>query len=305
MLQRVIGEDVQLICHPAPEACTIKVDRGQVEQVLVNLAVNARDAMPQGGSLTIRTRHIHWAADDVGQLLDVAPGWYIQMAVSDTGFGMNREVLVQAFEPFFTTKGPGKGTGLGLATSYGIVKQHGGHMTIYSEPNMGTTVNIYFPVVSTTASTTPEFSPAPATGGGERILLVEDDAAVRRIAVRILERLGYLVVEAQNAAEALAILEDEEHQFDLLLTDVVMPGMQGRELAEIVSERRPEIRTLFATGYSQDRVLQGRLVRQEVTVIQKPFTIDGLARAVRQALDEQPSEPFEQEARLAPPPATS
>lgn len=285
MLQRLIGEDVRLATELAHGGGMIKADRGQIEQVLANLVVNARDAMPNGGTITITTEGVRVGAAEVALFAKAPPGLYILLAVTDTGTGMTEAVRAQAFEPFFTTKDAGKGTGLGLATCYGIVTQNDGHIAIVSEEGVGTTVSVLLPSTDIAPSVREERRLGILTGGGETILLVEDDEAVRRIGARILQRLGYRVSEAADALAALAILDTTDEHFDLLLTDVVMPGMGGRELADTVRQMRPDIKTLFASGYSEDMILQNRLLEHEVTVIQKPYSIEGLARSVRHALD--------------------
>jgi CheY-like chemotaxis protein len=287
MLQRLIGEDLELVIRVAPNPGAARADRGQIEQVLVNLAVNARDAMPDGGTLTIETGEIQLDEDYAREHAGVTPGDYIALVVSDTGTGMTPEVQARIFEPFFTTKEPGKGTGLGLATCYGIVKQAGGHIAVYSEVGHGTTFKVYLPRVGTVA---PEdaVEVASVPGGNEAILLVEDDAGVRGVALRILQGQGYRVLQASNGDEALRILKAQGASVDLLLTDVVMPQMGGRELAERVRALIPAIKVLYTTGYTDDVVLQHRLVQHDVRLIQKPYTRETLGRKVRAVLDELP-----------------
>jgi PAS domain S-box-containing protein len=277
MLRRVIGEDVRLVISAAPDTGRVKVDRGQFEQVLVNLAVNARDAMPDGGTLTIATAS---ALIDVGQ----GEAKYAVLAVTDTGTGMTDEVKQHLFEPFFTTKGVGRGTGLGLATCYGIIQQAAGQIFVDSEPGKGTTFRIYMPGVEETATEEDTDQAQPLPFGSETVLLVEDEPQVRRLAARVLNDLGYRVIEAAGGNEALAIV-DGGQQFDLLLTDVVMPGMNGNQLAQAVRERRPAQRVLFMSGYTDDAALRRNLSEHAIDFLPKPFAPSALARKVRDVLD--------------------
>ena len=284
MLRRLLGERITIFCRSDATAPLVRADRGQVEQVLLNLAVNARDAMPEGGRLAIEVANVTLDDSYAATRPEVAPGAYVMLVVSDTGQGMSDEVQAHIFEPFYTTKPTGEGTGLGLATCYGIVKQHGGHIAAYSEADVGSTFRVYLPVAEGPVSGPPR--PAPAEiGGSERLLVVEDDAALRDVATRILARLGYRVVTVGSAEEALTLLEREELELDLVVTDVVLPGRNGRELAEALAERRPGLRVLFVTGYSGDVILQHRLLAQDVTSLQKPYTAESLGRKVREVLD--------------------
>ncbi|HEY2824347.1 MAG TPA: ATP-binding protein, partial [Gemmatimonadales bacterium] len=285
MLQRLIGEDLSLVIRRSKDGGLVRADRGQMEQVLVNLAVNARDAMPHGGTLTIETRIVRLDEAYARERADVRPGEYAALIVSDTGSGMTPEVRARIFEPFFTTKEQGKGTGLGLATSYGIVKQAGGHIAVYSELGHGSTLRAYLPHVIDAPEDTAA-SPTPLPKGTETILLVEDDDSVRAVAARLLKGQGYTVLVAVNGPDALRLLDTHRARVDMLLTDVVMPAMGGRDVAEHVTRRVPGIRVLFATGYTDDVVLQHRLVEHDVRLIQKPFTRESLARKVRAVLDE-------------------
>jgi signal transduction histidine kinase len=284
MLTRLIGEHIQLTTKPAAEIPTVRADRGQIEQVLVNLVVNSRDAMPNGGRVTIETFTVRLDAAYAQSRPDVVAGDYVMISVSDTGHGMTPDVQSHLFEPFFTTKDRSKGTGLGLATSYGIVKQSGGHIAAYSEPGVGTTMRVYLPCVQQAVeprSAKPDSLPR----GSETILLVEDDPPVRATAARILGSQGYRVLEADDADAALAILNRNGAAIQLMITDVVLPGMNGRELAEKVAELRPDIRILYVSGYTDDVILQHRLVERDVILLQKPFTASGLATKVRHMLD--------------------
>lgn len=283
MLQRLVGEDIQLETRPTADRPMVKADHGQLEQVVMNLVVNARDALPRGGRITLTTQTVALDEDYARNNPDVVAGEYVMLAVSDTGTGMTEDVKAHVFEPFFTTKERGRGTGLGLATSYGIVKQGGGHIALYSELGVGTTAKVYLPLSGERATAV-----APARGlpsGNETVLLVEDELAVRRVAARMLRSWGYQVHEAGNGGEALAVLTKHPEQFHLLLTDVVLPGMAGRELAEHVLRLRPGIKVLFASGYTDDVILQRQLIARDVALLQKPFTAESLSRKVRSVLD--------------------
>lgn len=284
MLTRLIGEHIQLVSRTNAEVPTVRADRGQIEQVMVNLVVNARDAMPTGGQITIETVTVRLDATYVQTRADVTPGDYVLISVSDTGHGMSAEVQSHLFEPFFTTKERSRGTGLGLATSYGIVKQSGGHIAAYSEAGVGTTMRVYLPCVYELAEARPAREET-LPRGSETILLVEDDPPVRATAARILAAQGYQVLEAGDGNSALATLTAPGPRPALLITDVVLPGMGGRELAEEVARRHPEIRILFVSGYTDDAILQHRLVDRDVTLLQKPFTASSLAGKVREVLD--------------------
>ena len=286
MLRRLIGEHVQIELRlKSGIQCTV-ADRGQLEQLFVNLVVNARDAMPDGGTLTIETANVQLDEAFTAPHPDLVPGDYVMLAVADVGTGMTDDVKKHLFEPFFTTKEPGKGTGLGLATSYAIARQFGGHIAVYSEVGLGTTMRVYFPV-SGIASHAGRPSPAGLARhrGHETILLVEDENQVRRVSLRMLQAAGYVVHEVANAEDAIALLNSSSVQFDLLLTDVVLPRMGGGALAAQASKMRPGIRVLFTSGYSADTVLQRRLLERDVVLLQKPFTAASLAAKVREALD--------------------
>ena len=284
MLTRLIGEDITLVTRAAAEIPTVKADRGQIEQVLVNLVVNSRDAMPRGGRITIESFTVRLDAAYAQSRSDVVPGDYVMISVSDTGLGMTAETQAHLFEPFFTTKDRSRGTGLGLATSYGIVKQSRGHIAAYSEPGVGTTMRVYLPCVHQLPEARPN-KEAEMPRGSETILLVEDDLPVRATAARILANQGYRIVEAGDAKAALEILQDQGDSVQLMITDVVLPGMGGRELAEQVAGLRPEIRVLFVSGYTDDVILQHKLVERDVVLLQKPFTASSLSTKVRDVLD--------------------
>ena len=286
MLRRLIGEDVILASKLDHLLQPVRVDPGQIEQVLVNLAVNARDAMPAGGQLTIETRNVVWTEEYCRVHLGFMPGRYVMISMSDTGCGMTPEVKRRIFEPFFTTKGPGKGTGLGLATVFGIVRQSGGQVIVYSEENVGTSLQVYLPAIDQTgdAASTRENLDAMRMGS-ETILLVEDEEAVRKIAKRALESHGYTVIEAGSGGDALTIAEQTTRPIDLVISDVVMPGMSGRQFAEALRVRRPDFRLLFISGYTDDAVVRHGIVKAAEAFLQKPFSPNALARKVREVLD--------------------
>jgi two-component system cell cycle sensor histidine kinase/response regulator CckA len=285
MLRRLIGEDVELVTAFDDRLGRVKADPGQMEQVLMNLAVNARDAMPRGGRLTIETANVDLDAAYARSRPGVAPGPYVMLAVSDTGHGMDPEVLGHLFEPFFTTKEAGKGTGLGLATAHGIVKQSGGHIFVYSEPEHGTTFKVYLPRLEE-AETVVEATPAEAElqRGSETVLLVEDEESLRSIVRECLEASGYTVIEARHAGHALEIGEGLSLPIHLLLTDVVMPGMSGSELAQRLVASRREMKVLYMSGYTDDAVVLHGVLAADVAFLQKPFTMQALARKVREVL---------------------
>ncbi|GAB4402016.1 MAG: hypothetical protein Kow00123_11880 [Anaerolineales bacterium] len=288
MLRRLIGEDIELVVIPGEDLSPVKADPGQIEQVIVNLAVNARDAMPNGGKLIIETANVSLDAEYAQRHPGAQVGDHVLLAVTDTGLGMTDEVKAHLFEPFFTTKEPGKGTGLGLATVYGIVKQHGGNIYAYSELGKGTTFKIYLPAVEAEAERLPrrdEEGYVPR--GTETVLVVEDEANVRAIVTRTLTEQGYTVLEAADGYEALRLARDYEGEIHLLLTDVVMPQMGGKELSERFAAIRPGVKTLFMSGYTDNAIVHRGILDPGVAFLQKPFTAAALARRVRQALDRQ------------------
>ncbi len=288
MVTRLIGEDIDLATVLSPELRPVKADRGQIEQVMMNLVVNARDAMPKGGKLTIETRNINLGATYMRQHPEVRPGSYVMVAVSDTGCGMDERVKSHIFEPFFTTKEPGKGAGLGLATVYGIVKQSGGHIDFYSEPGFGTTFKIYLPEVQE-ALPAKERPPlailAENLQGTETILLVEDEDGVRALASRVLHMRGYRVLVARDSEDAIRLSNEEPGAIQLMVTDVVMPGMNGRDLAKHIAPRRPQMKVLYLSGYTESAVFRHGVLEPETAFLQKPFAPDDLTRRVREVLD--------------------
>ena len=286
MLQRIIGENIKLTALLHAREARVSADLGQLEQVIVNLVVNARDAMPQGGSVVIETQNVELDEIAARGLPDVTPGNYIMVSVSDTGVGMSDDVRAHLFEPFFTTKPPGRGTGLGLATSYGIVRQSGGHIIVHSEPGHGASVKVYLPAARAEIEASGTAEPT-ATTGHERILVVEDDAAVREVTVRMLSAHGYTVFAAESGQAALDFIGRGE-PIDLMVTDVVMPNMGGRELAERAQTRRPNLRVLFVSGHTDD-LLRERLLGPDSAVVQKPFTGLALAHKIRELLDAPPA----------------
>ena len=286
MLRRIIGEDIELTTVLAPHAGAIEVDPGELEQVILNLAINSRDAMPTGGKLTLETANVTLDAHYAATHPDVSPGAYVMLAVSDTGSGMDEATMVRIFEPFFTTKEAGKGTGLGLATVYGIVKQSGGHVAAYSEVGRGTTFKVYLPAVTGTVEhgAGPAEESAPAARGTETVLLVEDNREVRGIGRRILLAQGYTVLEAGDAQAAITLAAQHAGAIHIVVTDVVMPGLSGREMVERLRVARPDLKVLFTSGYTDDAVVRHGILRPGVAFLQKPFTRDALISKMRQAL---------------------
>jgi two-component system cell cycle sensor histidine kinase/response regulator CckA len=287
MLGRLLGEDIRLNTRLADDLWTVSADPGQLEQILVNLAVNARDAMPRGGTLTFETANVALGTDYAEAHPDVTPGEYVQLTVSDTGVGMSETVQRHIFEPFFTTKEPGKGTGLGLATCHGIVNQSGGHIWLYSEPGRGTTFKIYFPHAVGAAEPVPQALPRDQAiaGGTETILLVEDDRLVRRFATAALQRLGYQVIAAETGDQAIRLAEELREPVDLLFTDVVMPGTNGPEVARRVRAVHPAVRVLYTSGYTDDAIVHHGVAAEGMAFLQKPYSPADVTAKVRAVLD--------------------
>jgi PAS domain S-box-containing protein len=283
LLQRVIGEDIELVTLGGPQPAVVVADPSQLEQVLMNLVVNSRDAMPKGGKLTIEVRNVTLDARDMQRHLEAIPGQYVMLAVSDTGCGMDRATAARVFEPFFTTKEPGKGTGLGLATVYGIVKQTGGEIWVYSEPGQGTTFKVFLPRADAEGSPSAAVDRSPVLGSGT-ILLVEDEDLLRNLIREVLSASGYEVLEAASGPEALRLLEEYQGAIQLLLTDVVMPEMSGQVLAERLLATHPQLKVLYMSGYTDDAVVRHGVQAAEVAFIQKPFSPHQLTRKLQELL---------------------
>jgi signal transduction histidine kinase/ActR/RegA family two-component response regulator len=290
MLGRLIGEDIQLATSGDPAVAKINMDPGQLEQVILNLALNARDAMPRGGRLTIETADARLEKGQAGTFFSVEPGRYVRMTVADTGTGMSEEVMAHLFEPFFTTKPPGQGTGLGLSTVYGIVKTAGGNLSVTSQQGAGTTFAVYFPMAEQ-AKEAKEESPAkqakpqPSASGKETILLVEDEDMVRRLIGQVLLSHGYNVLEAGSGAAALEVVDRYPGTIHLLLTDVVMAGMSGRELSEKLVVLRPGLKVLYMSGYTDDAILRHGVYQNSAAFLGKPFSPGTLVRKLREVID--------------------
>jgi CheY-like chemotaxis protein len=286
MLTRLIGEDIALQASTGKSLGSVKIDPGQFQQILMNVVVNARDAMPDGGKIVIETANVDLDEGYCAVHPYVTPGRFVMLSVSDTGKGMSEEVKAHIFEPFFTTKERGSGTGLGLATTYGAVKQAGGSIEVYSEVGIGTTFKIYLPRIEEEAvKPVKDDRPSGIQGGPETVLVVEDEDTLRTLCERILGDLGYRVMPARNGAEAIALAQGYGDRIDLLLTDVVMPGMNGRELATQMVLHHPEMQVLFMSGYTDDAIGKHGVLDEGVSFIGKPYTPLALARKVREILD--------------------
>jgi signal transduction histidine kinase len=285
MIARLIGEDVELATSLADDLGSVRADPGQIQQVVLNLAVNARDAMPRGGKLVVECRNVDLGRD-APEHVGVEPGSYVLLAVSDTGTGMDRETCSRIFEPFFTTKEPGKGTGLGLSTAHGIVKQSGGEIIVYSEPGHGTTFKIYMPRVDgAPAETAPRISGITTVTGTETILVVEDDHPLLAMVTRMLEMRGYRVLAAPGGDEAIDLFHRLKRKVDLLVADVVMPRMSGPDLAARLHADNPDLRVIYMSGYSDEAIVHHGFLREGLAFLQKPFTADMLLRKVREVLE--------------------
>jgi PAS domain S-box-containing protein len=286
LLGRLIGEHIEMVTCCGANVGNVKADPAQVEQVIMNLVVNARDAMPKGGQMTVETVNVELDSTYARDHVSVKPGPYVMLAVSDTGMGIRRETMAHIFEPFFTTKESGKGTGLGLSTVYGIVKQSGGYIWVYSEPDQGTTFKVYLPRVAAEVESKPSVVEVPGAGrGSETILLVEDEEAVRDLANRILSAKGYSVVAAKSTKEAEQLSEKHSGDIHLVLTDIIMPGTSGREFARRIAARRPRTRILFMSGYTDNVLAEGGVLEEGLSFLQKPFTPGALVQKVREVLD--------------------
>ncbi|MGI9141345.1 MAG: ATP-binding protein [Gemmatimonadaceae bacterium] len=288
MLRRLIGAQIEIRTVLYPDLQLIKADPNQLDQVVMNLAVNARDAMPEGGVLTLETENLMLDAEYARTHPGVLPGGHVMLTIRDTGMGMDAETQERIFEPFFTTKGPGLGTGLGLSTVYGIVRQSGGHIWVYSEPGLGTVFKIYFPVTEESAEQQTAQLPATALRGSETVLVVDDSESLRPVVTRILREYGYAVVEAATGDESLRLARKKAGPIHLLLTDVVMPAMSGPELARELSRWHPDLRVLFMSGYAENAIVREGLRHPSAGFIEKPFSPETLAREVRRSLDAAP-----------------
>jgi signal transduction histidine kinase/CheY-like chemotaxis protein len=286
LLRRLIGEDIEVMTVPANDIGMVKADPGQIEQVIMNLALNSRDAMPQGGKLTLETSNATLDETYAREHQPVESGQYVMLAVSDTGHGMATETMGRIFEPFYTTKEVGKGTGLGLSMVYGIVKQSGGYIWVYSEPNQGTTFKIYLPRLDQPAEqTSAERKPITVSRGTETILLVEDDPQLRELSSSVLGHCGYRVLKAATPEEGIAICESNHQEIRLLVTDVVMPRMNGRQLAERIQKLCPKIRVLYISGYTDNAIVHYGVLDPGLWFLAKPFTLSALVAKVREVLD--------------------
>ena len=285
MLRRLIGENIEFFTSTSPGIWPVLADPGQIQQVLINLVVNSRDAMPHGGKLTIETRNIRIEEDQKIEDFDVSAGSYVMLAVSDTGVGMTAATRGRIFEPFFTTKELGRGTGLGLSTVYGIIKQSGGYIWVYSEPGLGTSFKIFLPRSTHQPAADSDLEWAGPARGSETVLLVEDEPAVQAVVLKILARYGYKALVASTPEQALQVCASHSGTIDLLLSDVVLPQMSGKEVAGAVARRRPGIRVLYISGYTDDAIVQHGILEPGTAFLQKPFTPHALARKVREVLD--------------------
>ena len=285
MLTRLIGEQVQVLVQIAADLGHVRADPGQIEQVILNLAINARDAMPDGGTLRIELRNAVLDESSAHQRVDAVPGRYVLLAVSDTGVGMDAATLEHVFEPFFTTKAKGRGTGLGLSTVHGIVKQSGGLLWAYSEPGRGSTFEVYLPSVDAPVDARTPEEAGVSRGGSETILVVEDEGGVRRLTERILSRNGYLVLAAPTPRDAIDIASRHKGRIRLLLTDVILPEMSGKALAQHLVSEHPPLRVLYMSGYADDAIVHHGVLEPDTPFIQKPFAPAALLRKVRDLLD--------------------
>jgi two-component system, cell cycle sensor histidine kinase and response regulator CckA len=284
LVNPLIGENVELASILSPQAAHTRADAGQLEQVLMNLVVNAKDAMPDGGKLTIQTQNMVVDGSPPRGQQFIRPGKYVILSVSDTGMGMDKETQLRIFEPFFTTKEKGKGTGLGLSTVYGIVKQSGGYVMVQSEQGQGTTFQIYLPQVEGAAEKQPALLPDAALGGTETVLLVEDEDSVRQLVRDTLEAKGYRVLEAESGEAGLSIAEGHDGKIDLVITDVIMPGIGGRELVKQLAQARPSTKFLYLSGYTEDAIVSEGSLEEGTAFLQKPFSLQSLSRKVREVL---------------------
>jgi nitrogen-specific signal transduction histidine kinase/CheY-like chemotaxis protein len=285
MLRRVITEDIEIITILEPGLAQVEADQTCIEQAILNLVLNARDAMPTGGKLTIKTLGLEVESVAAGKSRGLAAGSYVSLTITDTGCGMNSDTLSHLFEPFFTTKEAGKGTGLGLASAYGTVKMSNGQISVASEPNRGTTFNLYLPALAHRGQIpTPSVALNPSEGGWETVLVVDDEEMVRRLIRAVLDKSGYSVLEASSGAEAARVSRQHNGPIDLLLTDVVMPHMSGREAAERLLPGRPEMKVLYMSGHSRDTIANHGVFECDTALLEKPFTLESLTRKIRESL---------------------
>jgi len=286
MLSRLIGENIDISLKLSPELAEIKADPGQIEQIITNIVINSRDAMPYGGKLTIETANVEFDADYVKNHNGAVAGKFVMLAISDNGAGMDDTTIARIFEPFFTTKDRDKGTGLGLATVYGVVKQNNGFIYVYSEPEKGTTFKIYLPQIKDKSSIENDKNIKPfISRDHETILLVEDDAGVREITSSTLSSYGYTVLTAANGEEAIKLFAEHKHSIDLLLTDVVMPFMSGREVAEKLLTEKPMLKVLYFSGYTDNSIVHHGVLDEGMDFIQKPYSHVELSKKIREVLD--------------------
>ncbi|HOJ62617.1 MAG TPA: ATP-binding protein, partial [bacterium] len=283
-LRRLLAEDIELSLIMAKDLPRVLFDPGQLDQVIINLAANARDAMPKGGRLLIETSVVHLDEAYAAAHHEINPGKYVMLAFTDTGYGMDQETLSRVFEPFFTTKKKGEGTGLGLSTVYGIVKQSNGHIWVYSEPGNGTTFKVYLPPTEAKPKTQAEIVISPAPSGGEHILVVEDELSVRNLMKMLFSSLGYTVTIAANGDEALRLVEKMGVKPDLVITDVVMPKMSGKELIDRLRKTYPHLKALFMSGYTDNAIVHHGVLDPDTPFIQKPFNIQEIGKKVREVL---------------------
>jgi CheY-like chemotaxis protein len=288
MLRVLIGEDIELIANLSDQIGRVKTDPAQLEQVIMNLAVNGRDAMPRGGKLILETSNASLDLQYAAAHAEVAPGSYVLIAVTDTGCGMDKETLKHIFEPFFTTKEAGKGTGLGLATVYGIVKQSRGHISVYSEPGIGTTFKVYLPSLDKSVPLARPNTSEVAQRGQGTILLVEDEPPLRALAAESLKKLGYTVLQAPNGQQALELADSHPGQIDLLLTDIVMPRLGGPELAQKLKEKRSNLAVIFMSGYTETAALENAQIGSDSILLNKPFSTETLANRIAEMLAKLP-----------------
>jgi CheY-like chemotaxis protein len=294
MLRRTLTEQQTLVFRQSEGVMPIRADPVQLDQVVLNLTINARDAMPDGGALTVETRNVELTEDYMAQRrgVTIVPGRYAALFISDTGLGMEKQTMKRLFEPFFTTKEVGKGSGLGLAMVYGIVKQSGGYIWVYSEPGLGTTFKLYFPTVAETPAPQPQpVAEQPSTSTGGTVLVVEDDSLVRGMVRRALSEAGFRVIEAANGEEALAVVQSETTHVDAVLTDLAMPELGGRQLAQRLIQEWPDLPVVFMSGYADDDVARRGLLDAGVAFLEKPLSPDVLTRKMRQVLEGAPRNP--------------